>query len=50
MIADTIKLLRSYDFYGGGKYTEIAKGKNQLVTNWSGFMRKLKRQWQLKRK
>lgn len=46
MIAETIKLLRSDDFFGGGEFIEIAKGKNQLVTDWKGFKRKCKRIWQ----
>lgn len=45
MIADIIKLLQSHDFYGAGEYTEIAKGKNELVTNWIGFKNKIKRIW-----
>jgi len=45
MIADIIKLLQTHDFYGAGEYTEIAKGKNELVTNWGGFKNKIKRIW-----
>lgn len=41
-----IKILSSGEFYGAGKYTEIAKGKNELVTDWKGFKRKIKRKWQ----
>ncbi len=44
MIADIIKTLKSNDFYGAGKYTEIAKGKHQLVYSFKDFKRKLKRQ------
>lgn len=43
MISEIIKVLQSGDFYGAGEYTEIAKGKHQLVTNWRGFKRKVKR-------
>lgn len=39
MIADIIKLLRSHNFYGAGKYTEIAKGENQI----DNYFRKIKR-------
>ena len=49
MIADIIKLLQSHDFYGAGEYTEIAKGENELVSNWSGFKNKIKRKWQLRK-
>jgi hypothetical protein len=45
MIAEIIRVLQSNDFYGAGKFTEIAKGKHQHVTNWSGFKRKTKRVW-----
>tara|TARA_R110000782_G_scaffold11429_1_gene34757 strand:- start:947 stop:1102 length:156 start_codon:yes stop_codon:yes gene_type:complete len=38
-----IDVLRSGDFYGAGKFTEIAKGKNELVTDWEGIKRKIKR-------
>lgn len=47
MITEIIDLLQSQDFYGAGKYTEIAKGKYQLVTSWKIFKEKIK--WQLKR-
>lgn len=50
MIKETIELLRSNEFYGGGEYTEIAKGKNQLVTDWKGFKRKIKRLWQSRKR
>jgi len=46
MIADIIKLLQTHDFYGAGEYTEIAKGENELVSNWTVFKRKIKRVWQ----
>ena len=38
-----IDVLRSGDFYGAGPFTEIAKGKNELVTDWEGIKRKIKR-------
>jgi len=50
MIADIIKLLQSHDFNGAGEYTEIAKGKNEIVTNWSGFKNKIKRIWQSRKR
>ena len=43
MIINIIDTLQGNDFYGSGKYTEIAKGKNELVTDWKGFKRKVKR-------
>ena len=43
MIANIINILKSNDFYGAGEYTEIAKGKHQLVTDWRGIKRKVKR-------
>jgi len=46
MIANIIKVLQSGEFYGAGEYTEIAKGKNEYVTDYRGFKRKLYRQWQ----
>lgn len=45
MIAEIIKTLQSNDFHGAGKYTEIAKGKNQIVTDFKGLKRKSKRIW-----
>lgn len=50
MIADIIQLLQSNNFYGAGEFTEIAKGKNELVTNLSIFKNKIKRKWQLKKR
>ena len=43
MIKDIIDILRSQPFYGAGKYTEIAKGKHEMVTTWRGMKRKIKR-------
>ncbi len=45
IIGQIIKLLRSHTFYGCGEYIEIAKGKNQLVTDYKGLKRKAKRIW-----
>ena len=49
MITDTIKILQKDNYYGGGEYIEIAKGKNEYITTWSDFKRKIKRLWLLKR-
>ena len=46
MIADIIQLLQSHDFYGAGEFTEIAKGKNELTSNFRIFKRKIQRVWQ----
>jgi len=49
MIAEIIKTLQAGDYYGAGKYTELAKGKHELVTDFIGLKRKVKRLW-LKKK
>lgn len=49
MINDILELLKSGDFYGAGKCTEIAKGKHEYINDWKGFKRKVKRAWQEKR-
>ena len=46
MIANIIKVLQSGEFYGAGECTEIAKGKNEYVTDYRGLKRKVKRIWQ----
>jgi len=46
MIADIIDLLQKLDYYGAGEYTEIAKGKYELVTNFKTFKTKIVRKWQ----
>jgi hypothetical protein len=46
MIADIIKLLHKSEYYGAGKYTEIAKGQNEMVTSFRVFKNKIKRKWQ----
>lgn len=50
IIGKIIKLVRSHHFYGCGEHIEIAKGKNQLVTDFSGLKRKANRLWQQKKK
>ena len=42
-IISVINMLRSNDFYGGGESIEIAKGKYQIVSNWSDAKSKIKR-------
>ena len=44
-ISNIIKVLQSGDFYGAGKCVEIAKGKNEYVSTWREFKRKIIRQW-----
>ena len=48
MIAEIIKILQGGDYYGAGEYTEIAKGKREMVSTWKGFKRKIKRQFKSK--
>ena len=50
MITDIIDLLQTNNFYNAGEFTEIAKGKNEIVTDWKGFKRKVKRIWHSTRK
>ena len=47
---EIIEILRSQPFYNVGKLTEIAKGKNEMVTTYEGFKRKIIRLWQSKRR
>jgi len=42
-ITEVIDMLRRGEFYGAGDYTEIAKGKNEMVTTWRGLKQKVKR-------
>jgi len=46
MIADIITLLQKLPYYNGGKYIEIAKGQNELITDLKTFKTKVKRKWQ----
>ena len=50
MITEIIKILQDGDYYGAGGYTEIAKGKYEMVTSWKGIKRKIKRQWRLRKR
>ena len=45
MISNIVELLQKDTFYGAGECTEIAKGKNEIVTTFKGFKRKIKREW-----
>lgn len=45
MIAEIIKVLKSGDFYGAGEYTEIAKGKHEMITGFRDAKTKLVRKW-----
>ena len=47
---EIINILRNQNFYGCSDTIEIAKGKNEMVTDWKGFKRKIKRIWLLKKK
>lgn len=50
MIAETIKLLQSFHWYGVSETIEIAKGKNSIPKNWKEAKEKIKRaKWQLKK-
>tara|TARA_R110002051_G_C8623951_1_gene483794 strand:- start:636 stop:794 length:159 start_codon:yes stop_codon:yes gene_type:complete len=48
-IIEILEVLKTNEFYGAGDCTEIAKGKNEYVSTWSGFVRKLKRVLKAKR-
>lgn len=50
MISDIVELLQKDTFYGAGECTEIAKGKHEIVTTFKGFKRKIKREWQSKKR
>lgn len=43
MIVSIIKTLQSNEFYGAGKYTEIAKGKHEYISTFRDMKRKVKR-------
>jgi len=46
MIIDIINLLKTNKFHGAGEYTEIAKGKNEIILDLKTFTNKIKRKWQ----
>lgn len=45
MIAETIKVLQSRDWYGVSEAVEIAKGKNEKIYTLREALIKIKRQW-----
>lgn len=45
---EILDLLHSDTFYGVSENIEIAKGKNELVTNWQDVREKIKRVWRKK--
>ena len=47
---EIIKELQSKEHYGVGEFIELAKGKNEYITNWSDFKNKIKRVWQLRKR
>ena len=42
-IIKIVDALRDGNFYGGGEHIEIAKGKNEIVTDWRSIKEKIKR-------
>lgn len=46
MIQDIIKVLQDSEHYAVGNYIEIAKGKNEFITSFADFKRKIYRQFQ----
>ena len=49
MIRLIIELLQADEWIGQSKVIELAKGKNELATDWKSAKRKIKRQWQSKK-
>lgn len=43
MIAETIKLLHSNEWYGQSETIEIAKGKNEIPKTWKQAKEQIKR-------
>ena len=50
MISNIIEILGKSDYYNVSETVEIAKGKNEYVSTFKDFKRKVKRQWLLKKK
>ena len=50
MIANIIKTLQDNNHYNSGEFTELAKGKNEMVTGWKDFKTKIKRRWLLRKR
>ena len=40
---EIIEILQQRDYYGAGKFTEIAKGKYEMVRSWKDIKEKIKR-------
>lgn len=49
MIDELLKELQKREHYGIGDTIEIAKGKNELITDWKSFKTKIRRLWQLRK-
>ena len=47
---EAIKALQSMNFYGAGKNIEIAKGRDEYITTWRDFKRKIIRAWQSRKR
>lgn len=50
MIAETIKLLSTNNFYNVSEKVEIAKGKYEIASSWRIAKDKIKRQWHTRKK
>ena len=46
---ELLDLLHSAEWYGVSETIDIAKGKNEMVTNWRDAIKKIKRGWLLKK-
>jgi|TARA_R110000764_G_scaffold214670_1_gene301186 hypothetical protein len=42
-IIEIIDVLKKSEYHGAGKFTEIAKGKNQIALTWIQLKTKIKR-------
>ena len=42
-IIEIIDVLKKQEYHGAGKFTEIAKGKNQIALTWRQLKTKIKR-------
>jgi hypothetical protein len=42
-IKQILDTLQSHHFHGAGDHVEIAKGRNEMITTFSGMKNKLKR-------
>lgn len=48
MFKYTIELLQSNDWFEGGEYIQLAKGKYEYVSSWRILIRKIKRKLRIK--